>query len=117
MPGLLVEALTQRGHDVAYAAALAPGDGDETVLARSTWEGRVVVTADRGFGDLAVRQGQTSVGIVVVAIDRWPGQTQAVAEIAARIDELGESRLLGRLTILSPERTRQRDLPAVADRA
>lgn len=116
-PNFLVEALRLRGHDVVAAAATDPGDGDPSVLERSVREGRILVTVDRGFGSLVQNKRRRALGVVVVTLAQSKSDLLASAEeVAARIDALGEDLLLGRLTILTPDRTRQRDLPVVADR-
>lgn len=80
-------------------------------------EGRILVTVDRGFGSLVQNERRPALGVVVITLAQTKAALVASAEnVAARIDALGEAQLLGRLTILSPDRTRQRDLPRVADR-
>jgi predicted nuclease of predicted toxin-antitoxin system len=56
-PGVAVEALRNRGHDVVWIRTDAPGSGDREVLARAAAETRTVVTFDKGFGALAFRYG------------------------------------------------------------
>ena len=51
--GETVEALRQQGHDVAWVRTGSPGLADEEVLRRAVSEGRIVVTFDKDFGELA----------------------------------------------------------------
>src|SRR6266545_7350801 len=53
--GEIVEALRQRGHDVGWIRADAPGSADSEVLRRAASEERIVVTFDKDFGELAFR--------------------------------------------------------------
>ena len=53
---LIVEGLQARKFDVAAASLLCQGDTDDRALALATSAGRIVITDDRGFGELAVRQ-------------------------------------------------------------
>lgn len=115
LPGVVVAALEADGHDVVSAAQTAPGERDPDVLARSVSEGRVLVTADRGFGDLVLRRRLPSIGVVVLVLGESDLRHVARA-CAERLAGLGESQLLGRLTILAPDRTRQRALPSAGDR-
>lgn len=65
VPGAVVAALRQQGHDVAWIHEDAPGSPDPEVLERAQREGRVVVTFDKDFGELAFRRGlAASVGVV-----------------------------------------------------
>lgn len=51
-------------HDVVWAGEWLEDPGDEEILARAYHEGRVLVTLDKDFGDLAVVRGMPHVGIV-----------------------------------------------------
>jgi predicted nuclease of predicted toxin-antitoxin system len=57
VPGAVVAALRQQGHDVAWILEDAPGSPDPDVLERAQREMRVVVTFDKDFGELAFRRG------------------------------------------------------------
>lgn len=52
-----VEALRRAGHDVAWVRTDAPGSTDSQVLARAVAEGRLLLTFDKDFGDLAFHAG------------------------------------------------------------
>ena len=52
-PGTAVRALQGRGHDVAWVRFDAAGSSDIEVLARAQAEGRILVTFDKDFGELA----------------------------------------------------------------
>lgn len=114
--GHLVEALRDAGHDVSWAAEVCSGVDDGAVLACAFSEKRLVVTLDRGIGERAAR-GEAAVGVVVVGSGN-AGQTlpEIAQSVARRLEAIGEIGLVGKLTILETDRTRQRNLPAVADR-
>lgn len=61
---LVVPALVAAGHDAYWAGDWESDPGDDAILARAHQEGRVLVTLDKDFGELAVRQGQPHSGIV-----------------------------------------------------
>lgn len=48
----IVALLREDGHDVVYVAELFPGITDEAVLELANGDERVLVTADKDFGDL-----------------------------------------------------------------
>jgi predicted nuclease of predicted toxin-antitoxin system len=57
-------ALAGHGHDVIWAGEWAEDPGDDEILARAHREGRVLVTLDKDFGELAVVHGQPHSGII-----------------------------------------------------
>jgi predicted nuclease of predicted toxin-antitoxin system len=50
--------------DVVWAGDWSEDPGDEAILARAGVEGRVLVTLDKDFGELAVVRGARHAGIV-----------------------------------------------------
>jgi Domain of unknown function (DUF5615) len=109
-PKSLVLELRQLGHDVTWASIVCRSEPDTGVLALATAEGRLVVTEDRDFGTLVVRDGLPTVGIVIVhGSDFIGGITECAADIARLIDQLADG-LPGNLTTISPGRVRQRPL-------
>jgi predicted nuclease of predicted toxin-antitoxin system len=60
VPSEVVEAARQAGHDLAWIAESSPGVDDDAVLAAALADGRVLVTFDKDFGDMAFRQGKTA---------------------------------------------------------
>jgi len=67
VPGLTVEAARQAGLDMAWVKEQAAGADDEAVMALALAEGRVLVTFDKDFGQLAYRRGQdASCGVVLL---------------------------------------------------
>jgi predicted nuclease of predicted toxin-antitoxin system len=67
VPGEAVEAGRNAGHDLAWVQESHPGADDDMVLALSLSEGRVLVTFDKGFGEMAFRQGKKATcGVVLL---------------------------------------------------
>jgi predicted nuclease of predicted toxin-antitoxin system len=56
--------LQASGHDVFWTGDLARDPGDEDILAQAHREQRVLVTLDKDFGELAIRQNLPHCGIV-----------------------------------------------------
>ncbi len=65
----LVTSLRDSGHDVLYVAEQKAGSPDDEVLLNAYNEGRILLTEDKDFGDLAYRLRKPSVGIVLIRID------------------------------------------------
>ncbi len=61
---LVLPALAEAGYDVEWSGNWDHDPGDEAILAHAYREGRVLVTLDKDFGTLAVRQGHPHRGII-----------------------------------------------------
>ena len=105
---LIVEGLLARGFDVIDAKDVCKGDSDDRVLALAAAAGRVVVTDDWGFGELTVRHGQPSAGVIILSLY---AMTAGARESYAvdRITELAD-KAIDQLTIIEPGRIRARPL-------
>jgi predicted nuclease of predicted toxin-antitoxin system len=69
----LIAHLRERGHDVhVISRHYPPGLADENVLTIARQEGRVLVVADRDFGELIFHQGLAHTGVIFF---RLPGAT------------------------------------------
>ncbi len=99
------EGLAKAGHDVAWVGDW-PGDpGDEQILATASREGRVLVTLDKDFGELAVVRGQAHSGIIRLVGFLAREQALACLEILGRY---GDDLLAGALVTVDPSRVRIR---------
>jgi predicted nuclease of predicted toxin-antitoxin system len=56
--------LRAAGHDVIWSGDWPADPGDEEILARALAEGRVLVTLDKDFGELAIVRGLPHAGIL-----------------------------------------------------
>jgi len=74
----LVTSLRDSGYDVTYVAEQKAGSPDDEVLLNAYNKGRILLTEDKDFGELAYRLRKPSVGIVLIRIDvkdrhmKWP---------------------------------------------
>lgn len=104
----LVDRLRVAGQDVAYMAEAAAGASDAEVLARAAAENRLVLTEDKGFGDLVFRSKMAAPGLVLLRIDpekhalKW-------RRVEAAIARFGET-LFGRYLVIEEGRFRARPL-------
>ncbi len=65
--GSAVDAVRQAGFDMTWVKDRAAGASDETVMGMALAEGRVLVTFDKDFGEMAYRRGQdASCGVVLL---------------------------------------------------
>lgn len=110
MPGAAVRALAAAGHDVVWVRMAAPGSADEEVLAWAEREGRVLLTFDQDFGELAWRKGlPASCGIVLFRVP-MPSAAEVGAMLAGRISE--RSDWVGHFSVIQPGRVRMRPIVA-----
>jgi hypothetical protein len=109
-PKRLVVGLRDRGHDVSWATEVCDSEEDESVLAMAASEDRIVITEDKGFGRLAVRDRHGTTGVVIAIAGEFPGGIdEAVDAVCSKIDALGGG-LIGFVTRVEPSRVRQHAL-------
>ena len=106
---LVVERLRAAGFDVASVQETRPGASDKDVLDEASSDDRVLLTEDRDFGELVVRQRLKVRGVVLLELHRLPGA--AAAEFVAEIVRIHASKLAGNLLVVEPARIRVRPLP------
>jgi predicted nuclease of predicted toxin-antitoxin system len=56
--------LETSGHDVVWSGDWPEDPGDEEILAKAHNEGRILVTLDKDFGELAIVKGKRHSGIL-----------------------------------------------------
>jgi predicted nuclease of predicted toxin-antitoxin system len=109
-PRPAVEALRQAGLDVQWIAETTPGAPDDEVLALCVSTGRVLLTFDKDFGELAYRRGRSApCGIVLFRVT-----PQSPDEIAAIALSAIQSRRpwTGHFSVITRQRIRMRPLPS-----
>jgi hypothetical protein len=109
-PRAAVVAFEAAGHDIAWVRTVMPGAGDADVLEAAAREGRVLLTFDKDFGELAARSVlPAGCGVVLFrtpAPRSEPMARRLVIRIAARDDWAGF------FSVVEPGRVRMRPLPA-----
>ena len=110
VPGPVVQALRQLGHDVLWIKESRPGAEDPAALALAQTDQRVLVTADTDFGELAFKSGlPASSGVVLIRID-WSDPDSdnrlVVSAITSRDDWTGV------FAVVERDRIRVRRLPS-----
>lgn len=107
--GLAVSRLRERGHDVVWAAEIAPGTPDRGVLQAAVASGRVLVSFDKDFGEWVFRTGAPAPsGVVLFRIS-----TSNPEIAAARVVTALESRTdwAGHFSVVEHDRVRMVSLP------
>ena len=108
VPRHVLDRLRADRHDVISVEGPLSGIPDRDVLKAAESEGRVLITADRGFGELLVRHRLGVIGVIVFQLERLsnPAKADRVAEVVA----VHANRLAGHLVVIEPARTRIRPL-------
>jgi predicted nuclease of predicted toxin-antitoxin system len=97
--------LRANGHDVVWAAEWPADPGDTQILAVAHAEGRVLVTLDKDFGELAIRHGQAHSGIIRLVNSAARKQGALCLQV---IELHGEALRLGAVVTAEPGRIRIR---------
>jgi len=109
VPGPVVAALRERGHDVLWIKESMSGAADSVVLALAQAEKRVVITNDTDFGELAFRFGlPAGCGVVLIRIEWTAPEADneiVVVALASRNDWSGV------FAVVERDRVRIRPLP------
>ena len=100
-----VEALRRSGHDVAWSGELDRDPGDEALLDMAIREGRVLITLDKDFGELAVVRALRHCGIVRLVGFRALEQGEACRKT---LERYGQELAGGALLTVEPSRVRVR---------
>ena len=101
----LVRDLRVAGHDVLYIAEFAASLSDVEVIALASREGRLLLTADKDFGELVFRRGQAVPGLILLRID--PDNGLVRARLLEAVDQFGQG-LFGRYVVIDEVRFRSR---------
>lgn len=104
----LVVALRSLGFDVVWAVEDGPGLSDQEQARRAFADGRVVISADYDFGELAARGAEAFVGLILLS-PSLEMEGPATLDLAIRIGD-SLARCLGHILIIEPKRVRERPL-------
>ena len=106
----IVARLRADGHDVEAAGDEAAGAPDDDVLARAAGSGRVLVTADKDFGELIYRLGRAHAGVILLRLAGL--STEDRAEIVSTVLRDRGTELAGNFTVVEPDAVRVRRPPS-----
>jgi|SRR5208337_384453 len=111
--GLILRALRDAGFDVIRSADIRPSASDVEVLALAFSEGRVLLTEDTDFGDLIVRFGLQTHGVIRLDL-RSLSRTARVQRTLHALMQLGEG-VRGAIISIEPSRIRIRRVNDLSD--
>ena len=105
----VVERLRASGFDVVAISTVSQGASDNAALATAAHEQRILITKDRDFGELVIRQRLEVGGVVLLELERL--SNQAEADLVLSIITANTDKLAGSLVVIEPGRARIRPLP------
>lgn len=108
IPVSIVRALLEDGHDVVWIRDESPGVPDIEVLQQACRKNRIILTFDKDFGELAIRdQVAPCPGIILVRVFK-----KTPSDLAGYIREVIGSRQdwAGHFSVIEDERIRMRPL-------
>lgn len=102
-------ALSDAGHDVVRAIAVAPDADDKAILAYATANRRILVTCDRDFGELVfLHRAAPPPAIIYIRFE-----PEDVADIVPRLVPLLDfDQLEGHMTVIGADHDRRTSFPA-----
>lgn len=109
IPRGLVERLRADGHDVLWALEQHARTADHDLGRIAEREGRVVLTEDMDFGELAVRHRMPLPGQVLIELHQLEMDEMIARVVSALVDIGGAA--VGLLSVIEPARVRGRSLP------
>ncbi len=106
---LVIDRLRNGGHDVVSIAETRAGAPDKDILDAADADGRILITEDRDFGEMVIRQRLGVDGVMLLELDRLSAAMEA--DTVAEIVSAQADRLAGNLVVIEPGRIRIRPLP------
>ena len=114
-PDPVVQALRGHGDDVVWVAEEMRAASDEAVLARAQAEGRIIVTLDKDFGELAFKVGlPATCGVILFRLTGKSPEEDNARALGALTS--GQD-WIGHLAVVQDDRIRIRPLLVRAPRA
>jgi predicted nuclease of predicted toxin-antitoxin system len=103
----IVERLRQDGHEILYVAEMEPSIADEEVLNMANEKGALLITADKGFGEMVFHHNLVTIGGVILL--RLLGlSSERKSEIVSKVIESRSADLPNAFSVISPGRIRIR---------
>jgi predicted nuclease of predicted toxin-antitoxin system len=106
---LVVDRLRVDGHDLTLAQDVAFGRPDRELLALALQLGAIILTEDTDFGELVMREGLPSAGVVLLRLSGLARSLQP--NYIAQTLATNSTAIDGSFTVVTPTNVRIRPLP------
>ncbi len=109
VPRPVIERLRADGLAVHSIAEVNAGVPDRAVMQASRERAIILITYDRDFGELAIRDGLPVTGVILLELERLSldGQVERVSKCLAA----GAAEWIGHFSVVESARVRRRPLP------
>ena len=104
--GMVIRRLRTDGHDVVAVGEVSPSIPDTVVLRQAADTGRVLITADKDFGELVYRLGQAHAGVVLLRLAGLTSGERAALVSGVFLEQAGI--FPGAFAVVEPETVRVR---------
>jgi len=104
----LTKALRDAGHDVKFVTEILPAAPDSKVLDLAEKEKRILITNDKGFGELVFRIGRPASGVILLRL-KVDSATSRIKTVLTLIEKF-ESKLYAHFIVASEIEARMRKL-------
>ncbi len=108
VPGDVVAALVEQGHDVAWVRMDSPGISDLQVMERAQAEHRLILTFDKDFGELVFRERETVAGVILLRISA-PSSAHVARVVATTLESRADWE--GHFSVVEDDRIRMTPMP------
>ncbi len=105
---LIASLLRERGYDVEWVGDFASGSEDSDIFKTSQKDGRIILTEDKDFWELAIRFKCKTSGIVLLRIE--PAQKALREKRMLKLFETFVDKLKGHLTVIDEQKIRFRKI-------
>ena len=102
LPKLLIDRLRLAGHDVLWAGTDFPATRDKNILDRAETEGRILLTLDRDFWQIALQRPDRMRNGGVILFRIHPATPDRVARLVSKTLET-EGSWNGQIGLVTPE--------------
>ena len=109
MARAIVAWIRSAGHDVLYAAELKPGEADDVWLSQAQADNRLIVTADKDFGELVFRDHLNSAGVLLLRMEDLTVQ-QRLTRLQS-VWSVVEANPTGKFIVVTDRKVRVRTMP------
>jgi predicted nuclease of predicted toxin-antitoxin system len=101
----IIQALRDAGHEVRAIRETNVAAPDEVVIQIAVSERRVLLTEDKGFGELVYNRAHPSAGVLLVRRFASPSPQAKPGAVVEAVTRLGEE-LVGKFVVVEPGRIR-----------
>jgi predicted nuclease of predicted toxin-antitoxin system len=113
VPGIIIKQLRLYGFDIKSITEFNPSISDHEVAELACLENRIILTADKDFGEMAFRDAHRVPGIILLRLGGLT-PTEMASITCTALDSKSTTTHLGTITVITPDSLKVRPLPRTA---